>query len=96
MAPTRIEGRKVIPHNVVNVGVVRSGEKTNIIPSEAVLELDGHLLPGFGPEDMIAEAFRHAADPPEPATSVFGLLSEILRDADRGSDAHSLARTEHD
>ncbi len=35
--------------------VVRGGEKVNVIPSEAVLELDDRLLPGFGPEDMVAE-----------------------------------------
>ena len=36
--------------------VVRSGEKVNVIPSEAVLELDGRLLPGFGHlKAMVAE-----------------------------------------
>jgi acetylornithine deacetylase/succinyl-diaminopimelate desuccinylase-like protein len=79
------------------VTVVRGGEKVNVIPSEAVLELDGRLLPGFGPEDIVAEledllgdldgdveieVFRHDPGPSEPATGMFGLLSEILRKAD--------------
>ena len=95
--PTRIEGRKGILHNTVNVTIVRGGEKVNVIPSEAALELDGRRLPGFGPEDMGAEledllgdlesdveieVFRHDPGPSEPATGMFGLLSEILCETD--------------
>jgi acetylornithine deacetylase/succinyl-diaminopimelate desuccinylase-like protein len=42
-------------HNTVNATIVRSGEKINVIPSEVTVELDGRLLPGYTPADMIAE-----------------------------------------
>ncbi len=41
--------------NTVNATIVRGGEKVNVIPSQIELELDGRLLPGFGPEDLMAE-----------------------------------------
>ena len=41
--------------NTVNATIVRGGEKINVVPSEIVVELDGRMLPGLEPEQMIAE-----------------------------------------
>jgi acetylornithine deacetylase/succinyl-diaminopimelate desuccinylase-like protein len=49
-------------HNTVNATVVRGGEKINVIPSEVTVELDGRLLPGYTPTDMIGELRRLVGD----------------------------------
>src|ERR671911_648120 len=81
-------------HNTVNATIVRGGEKINVIPSEVTVELDGRLLPGYSPADMIAELHRlvgedvgfevisHDPGPPEPDMSLFDTLSGILSEAD--------------
>jgi len=54
------EGRffDAILHNTVNATVVRGGEKTNVIPTQISVQLDGRLLPGFAPEKLFEE-LRH-------------------------------------
>lgn len=42
-------------HNTVSVTVLRAGGKTNVIPSEAVAELDCRYLPGVTREEMIRD-----------------------------------------
>ncbi len=42
-------------HNTVNPTMVRGGSKINVVPSEVVLQMDGRLLPGFTPADMLSE-----------------------------------------
>jgi acetylornithine deacetylase/succinyl-diaminopimelate desuccinylase-like protein len=42
-------------HNTVNATIVRGGDKVNVIPSEATVEFDGRLLPGFTADDMVRE-----------------------------------------
>src|SRR5439155_8480342 len=81
-------------HNTVNATIVRGGDKINVIPSEVVVELDGRLLPGYGPADMLAELRALAGDEvglevirydPGPAKTDLGLfdtLAGILREAD--------------
>src|SRR5215218_1437225 len=81
-------------HNTVNATIVRGGEKINVIPSEVTVELDGRLLPGYTPSDMIAELRRlvgedvefevisHDPGPSEPDMGLFDTLSGILREAD--------------
>src|SRR5215216_4631913 len=81
-------------HNTVNATIVRGGEKINVIPSEVTVEMDGRLLPGYTPADMIAELRRlvgedvefevisHDPGPSEPDMSLFDTLSGILREAD--------------
>jgi acetylornithine deacetylase/succinyl-diaminopimelate desuccinylase-like protein len=44
-----------ILHNTVNPTVVRAGHKVNVIPSEATVDLDGRMLPGFEPGQFVAE-----------------------------------------
>jgi acetylornithine deacetylase/succinyl-diaminopimelate desuccinylase-like protein len=41
--------------NSVNATIVQGGYKINVIPSEIHLGLDGRLLPGFTPNDMVKE-----------------------------------------
>lgn len=81
-------------HNTVNATIVRGGGKVNVIPSEIVVELDGRLLPGHKPEDMMAELrqvlgsevevelFRHDPGPAEPNMGLFDTLAGVLREAD--------------
>ncbi|MGH2509204.1 MAG: M20/M25/M40 family metallo-hydrolase, partial [Ktedonobacteraceae bacterium] len=42
-------------HNTVNATMVQGGEQFNVIPSHVVVKLDGRMLPGFTPEEMLAE-----------------------------------------
>ncbi len=94
-------GRVFLPlfSNTAAPTVVRGGEKINVVPEEAALELDGRLLPGFGPEDLIeelkaripvpfeAEVVRHDPGPREVDWALFPLLAQVLEEADPGSKA---------
>ena len=42
-------------HNSANATVLHGGNKINVIPGRVSVELDGRLLPGYKPDDMIAE-----------------------------------------
>ena len=84
-------------HNTVNATIVHGGDKINVIPSEITLQLDGRLLPGYTPDDMMAElrgviggeveleVVRHDPCPAEPDMGLFDTLAGILREADPGS-----------
>jgi len=50
-------GRNFEPlfRNTANATIVRGGDKANVIPSEIILGLDGRLLPGQHPGDLIRE-----------------------------------------
>jgi len=52
-------------HNTANPTVIRAGEKTNVIPSQAELEVDGRILPGFTTADFISEVRALIGDGPE-------------------------------
>ena len=94
---TKGKGLESLFHNTVNATIVRGGEKINVIPSEIMLELDGRLLPGFKPQDMIAElrhvigdeveleVVRHDPGPAEPDMGLFDTLAGILAESDPGS-----------
>ena len=81
-------------HNTVNATVVHGGEKINVIPGEIILKLDGRLLPGYTPDDMMAELRPIIGDDteleiirsdpaiPEPDIGLFDTLASILRQAD--------------
>jgi len=45
-------------HNTVSPTIVNGGSKINVIPSQIELQLDGRLLPGYKPEDMVLELQR--------------------------------------
>ena len=42
-------------HNTVNATIVQGGAQINVIPSQIVVQMDGRLLPGFTPENVLAE-----------------------------------------
>jgi acetylornithine deacetylase/succinyl-diaminopimelate desuccinylase-like protein len=66
----------------------------NVIPSEVSARLDGRLLPGFGPDDMLRElraivgedveleVVRFEAAPAEPDMTLFDTLGGVLRELD--------------
>ncbi|MBE2224408.1 MAG: M20/M25/M40 family metallo-hydrolase [Anaerolineae bacterium] len=81
-------------HNSVSPTIVNGGHKINVIPSEISLDLDGRLLPGFHPTDMLRE-LRHLLgshigleitryDPGKSDVDMqwYDTLADILRDAD--------------
>ena len=94
---TKAKGLEPMLRNTVNATIVRGGEKINVIPSEIALELDGRLLPGYGPDDMMAELrrivgedvelelVRHDPGTAEPDMGLFDMLAGILREADPGA-----------
>jgi len=51
-----------ILHNTVNATIVHGGEKSNVIPSKIVLEMDGRILPGYTADDLMGELHRLAGD----------------------------------
>jgi acetylornithine deacetylase/succinyl-diaminopimelate desuccinylase-like protein len=82
-------------HNTVNATVVRGGAKENVIPSEITVALDGRLLPGYTPDEMLGELRQLAGDVAEfsagrsdltpfaePDMGLFETLAGILREAD--------------
>jgi acetylornithine deacetylase/succinyl-diaminopimelate desuccinylase-like protein len=81
-------------HNTASPTIVRGGEKFNVIPGEITLGLDGRLLPGFGPDDMIRElrtllgddidmAVTNYEPGSEPADMErYAVLADIVRKAD--------------
>jgi len=83
-------------HNTVNATIVHGGDTINVIPSEITLGLDGRLLPGYSPDDMMAELrkvigdevelelVRHDPCPAEPDMGLFDTLTGVLREADPG------------
>lgn len=83
-----------ILHNTVSPTILHGSTKINVIPSEVTVELDGRLLPGYHPDDMIAElhqivgddieidVVRHDPGPTEPDMGLFDLLADILNQAD--------------
>jgi acetylornithine deacetylase/succinyl-diaminopimelate desuccinylase-like protein len=83
--------------NTVSPTIVRGGEKINVIPSELEVELDGRILPGQTPDDLIRdlnelvgsdikfEVVRHDPGPPEPDLAYYDTLAQIIRELDPGS-----------
>ena len=84
-------------HNTVNATVVEGGLKTNVIPSEILLELDGRVLPGYTADDLIAELrdllgddlpfeiIRHDPGRLDVDMSLFPLLKGIVEELDPDS-----------
>ncbi len=81
-------------HNTASPTIVCGGEKINVIPGEITLDLDGRLLPGFSPEDMLRELRMLLGNDidievlqyepgPEPADmDRYAVLADIVRAAD--------------
>lgn len=81
-------------HNTVSPTILHGSCKANVIPSEVSVELDGRLLPGYRPDDLVSELSRivgddleievihHEPGPADPDMGLFGLLADVLRQAD--------------
>jgi acetylornithine deacetylase/succinyl-diaminopimelate desuccinylase-like protein len=53
--PPSFAGLGAMLRNTVSATIVHAGEKENVIPATAELTLDGRLLPGCEPDDLIRE-----------------------------------------
>ncbi|MHB8468687.1 MAG: M20/M25/M40 family metallo-hydrolase [Gaiellaceae bacterium] len=94
LPPDQRLGLAPILRNTATPTILRGGDKINVVPSELELELDGRLLPGFAPADLIAElhalvgtdvelsVIRHDPGPSKPDLSWFDGLGAILRELD--------------
>lgn len=81
-------------HNTVNATMIQCGEQFNVIPSRITVTLDGRLLPGFTPDQALAELRELVGDGPELAVtyydpgqaeadmSQYATLAQILREQD--------------
>ena len=91
------DGRALYPllHNTATPTVINGGDSTNVIPTEITLDLDGRLLPGQRPADLIRELDALApgrvryevvreepAVPAEPDMTLLSTLGDVLRDHD--------------
>jgi acetylornithine deacetylase/succinyl-diaminopimelate desuccinylase-like protein len=85
--------------NTATPTIIETSKKFNVIPSEIRVTLDGRILPGLEPDDLIREVRAligdeaelevqmHDPGPPEPDLAMFETLGGILEDADRGAVA---------
>jgi len=83
--------------NTVNATIIHAGEKVNVVPASVEVELDARALPGFGPDEVIAEVqalvgddidlelVRHDAGPPAPRLDQYETLAGILRELEPGA-----------
>jgi acetylornithine deacetylase/succinyl-diaminopimelate desuccinylase-like protein len=90
----QMQAIETLLRNTVNATIVHGGEKVNVIPAQIDLELDGRLLPGFTPDDLIGELHgiigddievelvRHDPGPAEPDLALFEMLAGVLRELD--------------
>jgi acetylornithine deacetylase/succinyl-diaminopimelate desuccinylase-like protein len=80
--------------NTVSPTILHGSSKINVIPSEVSVELDGRMLPGFQPDELIKElrpivgpqveleVVRFDPGPAEPDMGWFDTLAGILKEAD--------------
>jgi acetylornithine deacetylase/succinyl-diaminopimelate desuccinylase-like protein len=81
-------------HNTAAANIITAGEKINVVPGEASVELDCRLLPGFGPTELFRElralsgveleleVIRHDPVAATPDLGMFGTLVTTLRELD--------------
>jgi len=80
-------------HNMATPTVIRGGESTNVIPTEFTVDLDGRVLPGQTPQDLVRELealvprmahFEIVEEEPaaraEPDLTLMPMLEEIIRE----------------
>jgi acetylornithine deacetylase/succinyl-diaminopimelate desuccinylase-like protein len=81
-------------HNTVSPTMLQASDKANVIPGEISLGMDGRLVPGAKPEDMLRElhallgddvqfeVFKAEPGPAAPDMGLFDTLGDILRTLD--------------
>jgi acetylornithine deacetylase/succinyl-diaminopimelate desuccinylase-like protein len=84
-------------HNTASANVLAAGEKINVIPGEASVQLDCRMVPGCTPEELFAElralagveleleVLRHDPVAADPDMTLFATLAGALRDLDPGA-----------
>jgi len=87
-------GLDALLHNTVNATAVHGGIKTNVIPSNIEVELDGRVLPGFTADnfmgelhallgdDLPFEIIRHDPGSAQVDMGLFPLLAGIVEEMD--------------
>jgi acetylornithine deacetylase/succinyl-diaminopimelate desuccinylase-like protein len=89
-------GRELAPllHNTVSPTMIRASDKVNVIPNEVSLVCDGRLLPGFEPDDLVAELSEilpkeveievtiHQPGPPTSDMKFYETLGGVLKEMD--------------
>jgi acetylornithine deacetylase/succinyl-diaminopimelate desuccinylase-like protein len=90
------KGRFLDPllHDTVSATVVHGGEALNVIPAEVKLALDGRLVPGGKPDELLAEVrallgpdaevrvVEYEPGPAEADLSLIDTLAGVLREGD--------------
>jgi acetylornithine deacetylase/succinyl-diaminopimelate desuccinylase-like protein len=84
-------------HNTATPTVVRGGASTNVIPTEITIDLDGRLVPGQSPTDLVRElealvpgvaTYEVVREEPAvtaaPDLALFPMLAEIIREREPG------------
>jgi acetylornithine deacetylase/succinyl-diaminopimelate desuccinylase-like protein len=84
-------------HNTATPTVVRGGESTNVIPTEITVDVDGRLVPGQNPTDLMRElealvpgiaTYEVVREEPAvtaaPDLALFPMLAEIIREREPG------------
>jgi acetylornithine deacetylase/succinyl-diaminopimelate desuccinylase-like protein len=84
-------------HNTATPTVVRGGESTNVVPTQVTVDLDGRVLPGQSPDDLIRELeviagnlaefeviHEEPAASAQPDLTLYPMLAEIIRRRDPG------------
>ncbi|HVM70142.1 MAG TPA: M20/M25/M40 family metallo-hydrolase [Anaerolineales bacterium] len=81
-------------HNTVSPSMLQASDKVNVIPGEITLGMDGRLVPGAKPDEMIRElhallgediqfeVFKAEPGPAAPDMSLFNTLGDTLRSLD--------------
>ncbi len=84
-------------HNTVSATGIKGSEIVNVIPHEVTIALDGRLLPGYKPADLLAElgalvkgkvdgitfeVQKYQPGPAEPDMGLFPVLQAILKAMD--------------
>lgn len=76
--------------NTINATIIQGGDAINVIPNSIEVYLDGRLLPGYEPDDLVAEITQvigntaeievtsYYPGPIEPDMGLFDTLAEIL------------------
>ena len=80
-------------HNMATPTVLRGGDSTNVIPTEVMVDLDGRVLPGQTPVDLVRELeallpglaeFEIVREEPavraDPDLTLYPILAEIIQE----------------
>jgi acetylornithine deacetylase/succinyl-diaminopimelate desuccinylase-like protein len=87
--PAVARALRALVRDTISPGVLRSGLKYNVIPGEAVLEIDCRVLPGTSEADMRAEVDRRLGEL-GPACEVSLMIAAVPIEAPAETDLYRL------